>query len=125
MSKKILLIDDEEDFCHFVKLNLEDTGRFEVSTATSGIKGIEMAKEKKPDLILLDLLMPVMDGSEAAEHLLKNETTKHIPIVFVTALTRKKEVDSHYGTIGGRTFLAKPVTPEELIQCIERVLEIG
>ncbi len=125
MSKKILLIDDEEDFCHFVKLNLEDTGKFEVSTATNGSEGLELAKEKRPDLILLDLLMPIMDGSEVAEHLLKDEATKNIPIVFVTALTRKKEVDSHYGTIGGRTFLAKPVTPEELIKCIERVLEIA
>jgi CheY-like chemotaxis protein len=123
MGKKVLLIDDEEDFCHFVKLNLENTGKFEVSMANNGSEGIKIAQESKPDIIMLDLLMPVMDGSEVAEHLLEDERTKNIPIVFVTALTRKKEVDSHYGTIGGRIFLAKPVTPEELIQCIERVLE--
>ena len=125
MSKKVLLIDDEEDFCHFVKLNLEDTGKFEVSMATNGAEGIEIAKENKPDIIMLDLLMPVMDGSEVAEHLLEDERTKNIPSVFVTALTRKKEVDSHSGTIGGRTFLAKPVTPKELIECIDRVLAEG
>ncbi len=125
MSKKVLLIDDEEDFCHFVKLNLEDTGKFEVWMATNGSEGLELAKENKPDIIMLDLLMPIMDGSEVAEHLLEDERTKNIPIVFVTALTRKKEVDSHYGTIGGRTFLAKPVTPEELIECIDKVLEEG
>ncbi|HEO63821.1 MAG TPA: response regulator [Candidatus Omnitrophica bacterium] len=123
MRKKVLLIDDEEDFCYFVKLNLEDTGKFEVFISGNGSEGIEIAKNEKPDIILLDLLMPVMDGSEVAEHLLRNETTKKIPIVFVTALTRKKEIDSHSGTIGGRIFLAKPVTPQELIQCIERVLE--
>ncbi|MDD5613885.1 MAG: response regulator, partial [Candidatus Omnitrophica bacterium] len=88
MRKKVLLIDDEEDFCHFVKLNLEDTGKFEVFTSGNGSEGIEIAKNEKPDIILLDLLMPVMDGSEVAEHLLRNEPTRKIPIVFVTALIR-------------------------------------
>jgi len=122
MKKKILLIDDEEDFCHFVKLNLEETGKFEILTATSGPKGLEIAKNDSPDLILLDLLMPVMDGSEVAENLLKNEKTKNIPIIFVTALTRKKEVASHSGSIGGRTFVAKPIDPQELIAYIEKTL---
>ncbi len=122
MKKKILLIDDEEDFCHFVKLNLEETGKFEILTTTSGPEGLEIAKSDSPDLILLDLLMPVMDGSEVAENLLKSEATRNIPIIFVTALTRKKEVASHSGTIGGRTFIAKPVAPQELIAYIEKFL---
>ncbi len=122
MKRRILIIDDEADFCHFVKLNLDKSGEFDVLIATSGVQGIGLAKSEKPDLILLDLLMPVMDGSEVAEHLLKDEDTKKIPIIFVTALTRKKEVDSHSGSIGGRTFLAKPVAPKELIDAINKFL---
>ncbi|MDP8233353.1 MAG: response regulator [Candidatus Saelkia tenebricola] len=123
MIRRILLVDDEEDFCHFVKLNLEKTGKFEIAIANNGAVGLEMAKDNPPDLILLDLLMPVMDGSEVAENLLKNPVTKNIPIIFVTALTRKKEVDSHYGTIGGRTFIAKPIAPNELMAHIEKFME--
>lgn len=121
--RKILLIDDELDFCHFVKLNLEKTGCYEVLVATDGPQGLKLAKDQKPDLILLDILMPGMNGSEVAENLLLNNSTKDIPIIFVTAIARKKEVEEHYGNIGGRTFLAKPVTPEELIDNIERILE--
>lgn len=121
-KRKILIIDDEEDFCHFVKLNLERTGKFQVSVATKAQTGISLAKINQPDMILLDILMPDMDGSQVAENLLLEPTTKNIPIVFLTALAQKKEIESAEGVIGGRTFIAKPVTPQELIARIEKVL---
>ena len=121
-KQKILIIDDEEDFCHFVKLNLERAGKFQVSVATNAQTGISLAKINQPDLILLDILMPDMDGSQVAENLLLEPTTKNIPIVFLTALAQKKEIESAEGVIGGRTFIAKPVTPQELIARIEMVL---
>src|SRR3990167_7780639 len=119
---KILIIDDEDDFCHFVKLNLERAGKFQVSVATGALAGINLAKSQQPDLILLDVLMPDMDGSQVAEDLLLEPTTKNIPIVFLTALAQKKEIESAEGVIGGRTFIAKPVTPQELIARIDMVL---
>jgi CheY-like chemotaxis protein len=120
--KKILIIDDEEDFCHFVKLNLEKTGKYEVSFSTDPVQGIEIAKSERPDLILLDLLMPNMHGSEVAQKLLNDQRTQNIPIIFLTALAQKSEIDSATGMIGGRRFIAKPVTPEELVARLEEVL---
>ncbi|MFH0827526.1 MAG: response regulator, partial [Candidatus Omnitrophota bacterium] len=76
-KKKILLIDDEEDFCFFVKKNLENTGEFEVITAPEGKIGIDLAREEKPDAILLDIVMPKMDGTDVAEILVNDPKTKY------------------------------------------------
>jgi CheY-like chemotaxis protein len=122
---KILLIDDEEDFCYFVRLNLEKTGRFDVYTALNGHDGIAAAKAGRPDVILLDILMPEMDGSEVAQRLQELWYTKTIPIVFLTALVRKEEVEESGGVVGGHPVIAKPVTPDELINAIELILERG
>ena len=120
---KILIIDDEEDFGHFIKLNLERTGEFEVLVSTEGKQGIVLAKSHNPDLILLDIMMPEMDGTEIAEHLLDDTSTKDIPIVFLTALVKKGELKDKTGRIAGRYFIAKPVTSDELIAKIKSVLE--
>ena len=122
-KKKILLIDDEEDFCFFVKLNLEKTEKFEVLTTTSGSKGIILASKEQPDLILLDIIMPEISGGQVAEQLLESPKTKDIPVLFITAIASRREVQSQEGIIGGRQFLAKPVTPEEIVAKINGVLE--
>ena len=122
-KRKVLLIDDEEDFCFFVKLNLEKTGKFEVVTTTSGAKGLILALEEQPDLILLDIIMPEIDGGQVAEQLLESEKTKDIPVLFITAIASRQGVQSHEGTIGGRQFIAKPVIPEEIMEKINGVLE--
>lgn len=119
-KKKVLLIDDEEDFCFFVKLNLQKAGKYQVFTATSGKDGIELVKQLKPDLILLDIMMPNMSGGQVAEILLEDESTSRIPIIFVTAAIEEEEVEKHMGRIGGRDFIAKPVTVEKLIEKIEK-----
>ena len=123
VKKKILLIDDEEDFCFFVKLNLEKTEKFEVLTTTSGSKGIVMASKEHPDLILLDIIMPEMSGGQVAEQLFDSPKTKNIPVLFITAITSRRVVQSQEGIIGGRNFIAKPVTPEELMAKIEGVFK--
>ena len=122
-KKKILLIDDEEDFCFFVKLNLEKTGKFEVMTTTSGSRGIVMASKEHPDLILLDIIMPEMSGGQVAEQLFDNPKTKNIPVLFITAIASRSDVQSQEGIIGGRNFIAKPVTPEELMAKINGVFK--
>lgn len=119
-KKKILVIDDEEDFTKLIKLNLEQTGEFEVKTENSATEGIATAKQFKPDLIFLDILMPDMKGDELAYELKADEVTKDIPIVFLTALVTKEQVKEGHGFIGGRPFIAKPVNVEELAAYINK-----
>jgi CheY-like chemotaxis protein len=120
---KILLIDDEDDFCFFVKLNLEKTGKYEVLTTTDGSSGLSMVSTECPDLVLLDIIMPEMNGGQIAGMLLDNPKTKSIPVLFVTAIASRSEVQSQEGVIGGRQFIAKPVSPEELAAKIDSVLK--
>ena len=121
-KKKILIIDDEEALCNLLKLNIESTGNYEVTTASDSREGLAMTRQAEFDLILLDLMMPHMDGTEVAERIMANPKTKHIPIVFLTALAEKRQVEDNMGTIGGRNFIAKPVTTEQLIARMEEVL---
>lgn len=121
---QILMIDDEEPFSFFVKLNLETDSRFKVTTAPRGDEGLKLAKSIKPDLILLDIMMPGMFGTEVAGKLLEDPRTKDIPIIFLTAALKKEEADEMDGRIGGREFIAKPITKEELISRIEATLEL-
>lgn len=114
-KKTILIIDDEEDFCHFVKLNLEQTGNFEVLTAYNGADGISMAKRYQPDLVLLDIIMPTMTGTQVAESLRNDKSTKDIPIIFVTAIVKRGEVGARDYQFGGNYFVFKPVKLDELI----------
>lgn len=119
LKKTILMIDDEEDFCHFVKLNLERSGRYMVLTASKGLDGIALAQKSRPDLILLDVVMPDMDGGEVAWNLMNSDCTRHIPVIFLTSVLKPVEADHLRGK---RHFLAKPVAPEKLMQKIETAL---
>ena len=114
-KKTILIIDDEEDFCYFIKLNLEQTGNFEVLTASNGTDGISIAQRYQPDLILLDIIMPNMTGTQVAEVLRNDRATKDIPIIFVTAIVKRGEVGARDYQFGGNYFVFKPVKLDELI----------
>ncbi|MBC2715712.1 MAG: response regulator [Desulfobacteraceae bacterium] len=121
---KILIVDDEEDFCFFVHKNLTNTGKFEVYVATNGKYGLELAQTKKPDMILLDLIMPDMSGDEVAQALKNNSETENIPITFLTALvTREDSSDGVMKKIGEKYFIAKPVRTLELVGAIVERLE--
>lgn len=119
-KKKILVIDDEKDFTKLIKFNLERTGRYEVRTENQPTLSLAATKEFKPDLILLDILMPAPDGSEVASQLQDDEDTKKIPIIFLTAIIGEKEAKASGGVIGGRVFVAKPVEIKQLIEVIEK-----
>jgi CheY-like chemotaxis protein len=81
----------------------------------------ELAQKEKPDLILLDILMPEMSGSDVAEVLLENPETNKIPIIFLTAIVTKEEIGPEIlRKIGGRNFIAKPITTKELVTAIKR-----
>ena len=119
-KKKILIIDDEKDFAKMVKLNLEQTGEYEVKMEHKGLDGLRTVRTFKPDLILLDVIMPDMAGSDVARKLKDQENTKDIPIVFVTATVMKEEAKSRGGLVGGHPFIAKPATIQEIITVIEK-----
>lgn len=119
-KKRILLVDDEDGFTKIVKLNLEATGRYEVRVENRGESTVPAAKEFKPDLILLDVVMPDLDGVDVYDLVSCDEELKDIPVVFLTAIVTPNEANlQEGGMIGGHIFLAKPITTEKLIKCIE------
>ncbi len=121
MSKKrILIIDDEKNFTDIARFLLKESGKYEVMTENRASLGLVAAKQFKPDLILLDIVMPEMDGGSVCIGLKGDEDTKNIPVVFLTAIAEQKIVDESDGIIGGHPFIAKPVTREKLIDCIEK-----
>ena len=121
--KKILIIDDEEDLTFFVKANLELSGKFEVLIANSGKEGIRMAKRYNPDLILLDIMMPGMDGFEVLKSLKKIDSTVAIPVVMLTA---KDDDDSKIQAAGlyNEEYIVKPVRIDALKTKIEEVFKL-
>ena len=130
LKKRILLIDDDEDFCLVVKRNLERIGNLVVTTTTIPAEGINVARREssKLDLILLDILMPVLSGTAVAMILHNDPQTKNIPIIFLTAVVSKEEMGNEAikkweGFMGGENFVAKPVTTEQLIKAINKVLQ--
>ncbi|MFB3919585.1 MAG: PleD family two-component system response regulator [Candidatus Velamenicoccus archaeovorus] len=118
-KKRILVIDDEADFAKLIRLNLEQTGRFEVRAESRGTAALAAAKSFKPDLVLMDVLMPDLMGSEVAAQMREDDETKDIPVVFLTAVVGKEEVVQRGGIIGGHLFVAKPVDIKQLIEVID------
>jgi DNA-binding response OmpR family regulator len=119
--KKILIIDDEKDMLLMLEKRLTAEG-YSVITATNGAKAIALAKSQHPDIIILDVLMPGMDGGEVAEKLKEHSLTKSIPVIFLTALLTKAEEHQENHTIGSNITFAKPLDTEELLAQIKELL---
>lgn len=117
-KKRILIVDDEPTFTKMVKLNLEQTGEFEVREEHRATAALATAREFKPDLILLDVIMPSMDGGDLANLIKNDRMLKGTPIVFLTATVSKREAGDGGLNSGGSLFLAKPVSVDHLIKCI-------
>ncbi len=121
--KKILIVDDEKTTAAGVKDFLEATGLYQVQIEQDGRRAVESARSFGPDLILLDVIMPFLDGTEVAGRLAKDPVCKTIPIIFLTSLLTPKEAADQKGRIGGRAFIAKPVTADELVRRVAEQLE--
>ena len=119
-KKRILVVDDEPSITRLLKLNLEQSGDYLVRTENGPVAALVAVEEFQPDLILLDVAMPGMDGGELARRI--RETTPRVPIVFLTALATKEEVSKAEGVIGGLPFLAKPVNMQEVLSCLDKHL---
>ncbi len=121
MSKKtILVVDDEQDLLDLIEYNLKKEG-FDVIKADNGEDGIQLAKEHNPSLVLLDIMMPKMDGIEVCDHIRSDPALKHIPIIFLTARgDEKTEVEGL--NKGGDDYITKPISTTKLISRIKAVL---
>jgi DNA-binding response OmpR family regulator len=118
-KKKVLIIDDEAAFTNIVKLTLEGNEGYEVCVENNPRMAIATARKFWPDLIILDVVMPELDGGEVHTQFMADPVLKRIPIIFLTAIVRQKEVDEHKGLIGGSFYIAKPVSADGLISAIE------
>ena len=121
-KRKILVVDDEKGFTAMLSLNLESTGEYEVRVENDPKEALPTALQYKPDLILLDIIMPNMEGPDVAITLKSHKDLKDIPVVFLTATVTKEEVDAQGGRIGGHHFVAKPSRLSDLIYSIEKNL---
>lgn len=121
-KKRILVIDDESKFTNLLRLNLEKTGKYEVREVNQGRKGAAAAREFKPDLIILDVIMPDLAGGEVAEKIKADPNLRNVPIIFLTASVAKKEIGEDGGMRGGLFFVPKPITMAKLEACIEKFL---
>ncbi|MBI3536335.1 MAG: response regulator [Chloroflexi bacterium] len=119
--KRILCIEDQSEMVDLFRMILEQN-KFQVSGAMGGAEGIKQARAQKPDVILLDLMMPGMDGWEVFKQLKTDPTTQNIPIVVVTA--RSEGIDKllglHIAKVEG--YITKPFGPKELVESVSRVL---
>ena len=118
---KVLVIDDEAPIRLLCRVNLEAEG-MEVLEAADGVSGVDAARSERPDVILLDVMMPGMDGWQVAEQLVEDEKTNQIPLVFLTA--RAELRDRARGLeLGGVDYITKPFNPVELASVVDGLLE--
>ncbi len=118
-KKRILVVDDEPELVKAIQIRLETSG-YEVLTACDGEEGLKKTKEYKPDLIVLDILMPKIQGNVMAAALKEDKETRDIPIIFLTCLA--EGVDHGGGVIADNFFIAKPFDYKELLSVINKVL---
>jgi DNA-binding response OmpR family regulator len=120
MEKKILVVDDEPEIVQFLGLRLMNSG-YKVLRAYDGAEAIKIAKKELPDLIILDILMPEIDGSKTASLLKECPETKDIPVIFLTCLFSKEE-EKDGNVRGGVYFVAKPYDGDHLLGVIKESL---
>jgi len=113
--KRILIIDDEDDIREVAALSLECAGDYEVTTATGGLSGLRTARDLRPDLILLDVMMPELDGASVYRLLAADEATRPIPVIFLTAKVQKADY-SALRELGALGVIAKPFDPMRLAE---------
>lgn len=118
---RVLVVDDEAPIRLLCRVNLEAEG-MTVLEAADGVAGVETARSERPDVILLDVMMPGMDGWQVAESLVDDEATNHIPLIFLTA--RAELRDRAKGLeLGGVDYITKPFNPVELASVVENLLD--
>ena len=121
-SKTILAIDDDDGIREIIQFSLEATTDWEILTATSGKEGLAIAAEAKPDAILLDVMMPDLDGIATFARLQKNPTTRDIPTILLTAKAKMSE-QKQFIDIGVTGVITKPFTAVQLLEEMKKILQ--
>lgn len=119
--RRILLVEDEDDIREVAQACLELTRGWEVLTASSGIEGVDVAIARRPDAILLDVMMPDLDGPGTLIELRANDATRHIPVIFLTAKVHPDD-RSRFLDLGAQGVLAKPFDPMTLGDTVANIL---
>ena len=123
MARRILVVDDEEGFTKLLKMNLEKTGDYEVRVENVSGDALNAAHEFLPDLVLLDIVMPGMDGGDVAGQLQDDPMLSKIPIIMMTALVSQEETSQDaVAQVGAMNVLPKPVNMDVLLRCLEDAL---
>ncbi|MCB0826421.1 MAG: response regulator [Armatimonadetes bacterium] len=120
---KILVCDDERHIVRLIQVNLERQG-YTVVTAYDGKEGLEKVKAEKPDMLVLDVMMPYMDGFEVLKALRRDPDTEGLPVIMLTAKAQDKDVFEGY-SYGADMYLTKPFNPMELISFVKRIVQGG
>ena len=120
MAVKILVCDDERSIVRLIQVNLERQG-WTVVTAYDGKEGLEKIQAEKPDICVLDVMMPYMDGFEVLKNLRRDPDTQNLPVVMLTAKAQDKDVFEGYH-FGADVYLTKPFNPMELVTFIKRII---
>ena len=119
LRHRIMVVDDDRVFSRIVRLSLERTGQYEVREVNQAPHALDEAEEFLPHVILLDVMMPGLDGGEVAKRIEASRKLPKIPIVFLTAALSENEVPQDGMERGGYWFLRKPVSLRRLVQCLE------
>ena len=120
MANKILAVDDEKHIVRLVEINLKKAG-YEVTTASNGREALEAVALSTPDLIVMDVMMPEMDGFAALKKLKENSATSNIPVIMLTAKAQDADVFKGWQS-GADLYLTKPFNPAELLTFVQRIL---
>lgn len=123
MPKKILAVDDERSIVRLIQINLERQG-FQVITAYDGKEALLKLEAEKPDLVVLDVMMPYMDGFEVLQNIRKNTATRDLPVIMLTAKAQDSDVFKGYSG-GADLYLTKPFNPLELVTFVKRIFSSG
>jgi two-component system alkaline phosphatase synthesis response regulator PhoP len=119
LAKKILAVDDERHIVRLIQVNLERAG-FQVVTAFDGPEALKKVESEKPDLVVLDVMMPKMDGFEVLKRLQANPETREVPVIMLTAKAQDADVFRGWAS-GVSAYLTKPFNPLELITFVKRI----
>lgn len=125
MKTRILIVDDERWFTNLLKYSLETEGYYDVRQENDALQAVEVARVYGPDLLILDLMMPGLEGSELAARMKEEPLLADVPVIFMTALVTEADAPDGQCTRGGQTFMPKNVPIEQLIACIEEKVAKG
>ena len=123
MKKRILVVDDERWFTNLLEYSLEHEGHYDVRQQNDPTRALQAMRDYGPDLVILDIMMPHIDGSELAARMKFDPMLCDVPVIFLTALVTDEDAPDGLVNRGGHTFLPKDVAVDRLIACIEEKLK--